>query len=146
MTVIYVFIVFKVIFPCRCDLTKTLYAVLVCPIQATCPFHLILHDFITWIIFSKDLKSWNSLLCVFLRSVVMSSLSGPGISHATLFLNIRSLCSSLTWDIVFHSHVKQKAELTDILCPFFKLFACPIVFIILLCIGFRTGNLLLPWM
>jgi hypothetical protein len=38
--------VFRVIFPAG-DLTKILYAVFVYPIQATCPFHLILLDFIT---------------------------------------------------------------------------------------------------
>jgi hypothetical protein len=38
--------VFKVIVP-AVDLTKTLYAVLVYPIQATFPFQLILLDFIT---------------------------------------------------------------------------------------------------
>jgi len=38
--------VFRVIFPAG-DITKTLYAVLVYPMQAACPFHLILLDFIT---------------------------------------------------------------------------------------------------
>ena len=45
--------------------TKTLYALLLSPIRATWPTHLILFDLITRNIFGEDYRSLSSLLCTF---------------------------------------------------------------------------------
>jgi len=75
--------------------TKTLYALLLFPIRATCRAHLVLLDLITRIIFAEKYILWSSLLCSFLHSLVISSLLGPNILLNTLFSNILSLRSSL---------------------------------------------------
>ena len=74
--------------------TKTLYTLLLSPIRATCPTHLILLDFITHTILGEEYRSLSSSLCSFLHSPITSSLLGPNILN-TLFLNNLSLRSSL---------------------------------------------------
>jgi hypothetical protein len=59
--------------------TKILYALLVSPMRAAYPGHLILLDFITRIIFGNEYKSLSSSLCSLLRFPVASSLLGPNI-------------------------------------------------------------------
>jgi hypothetical protein len=59
-------------------LTKILYAFLIPPIHANCPFHLIIFDLIILIIFGERCKLWSSLLCNSLHSFY-SSLLGPNI-------------------------------------------------------------------
>ena len=50
--------------------TKALYLLLLSPIRATCLTHLILHCYITCIIFGEDYKSWKSSLYRVLQSIV----------------------------------------------------------------------------
>jgi hypothetical protein len=47
--------------------TNNLYTFLFSSIHATCPTHLILHDFIILIILGKEYKVWSSSLCCFLH-------------------------------------------------------------------------------
>jgi len=65
--------------------TKTLYALLLCPICVTCPTHLILLDFITRRILGEQYRSLSSSLCSLLISLVTPSLLGPNILLNTLF-------------------------------------------------------------
>jgi len=65
------------------------------PPHATCPTHLILLDFTTCTIFSKEYRSLSSSSCNFLHSPVTSTLLGPNTVLNILFSNTLSLRSSL---------------------------------------------------
>ena len=54
--------------------TKTLYALFLSPIRATCPTHVILLDFITRTILGEEYKSLSSSLCNLLHSPVAVTL------------------------------------------------------------------------
>ena len=61
--------------------------------------------FITVIKLGLQYRSWNSTLCSFLQSSIISSLSGPDISLSTLFSSTLNLCSSVSVrDQVSHPH------------------------------------------
>jgi len=66
--------------------TKNLYTHLLSSIRATCPAHLILHDFITQAIFGEQYRSLSSSLCSFLQSPLTSSLLGLNILSNMLLL------------------------------------------------------------
>jgi hypothetical protein len=51
-----------------------LYALLISPIQASCPTHLILLDLITLIVFTGAYKLWRSSLCSVLQPHTTPSL------------------------------------------------------------------------
>ena len=74
--------------------TKILYKPLHPAIRSTCLAHLIL-NFITQIIFGEQYRSLIPSLCIFLHSIVISSLLGPNILLSTLFSNIVGLFTSL---------------------------------------------------
>ena len=59
--------------------TKTLYTVILSPIRATCPAHLILLDLNTPTKFGQQYRSLNFSLCSFLQSLITSSFLGPNI-------------------------------------------------------------------
>jgi hypothetical protein len=74
-----------------------LYVFLICLMQATCPFHLILIGLIILIICSEEYKFWDSPLCNFRQPSITSSILGQNnrIVITTLFSDILNLCSSL---------------------------------------------------
>ena len=57
--------------------TKTLYTLLIHPIRATRPAHLILLGVITRTILGEECRSLSSSLCSFLHSLATSTLLGP---------------------------------------------------------------------
>jgi len=63
-------------------------------INATCPAHLILLNFITRTILSEEYRSLSSSLFSFLYSFVTSSFLGTNILLRTLFSDTLILCSS----------------------------------------------------
>jgi len=65
-------------------------------ICAICPIHLILHDFITQILFGEEYNSWGYSLCSILQASVTPSHVGPNIFLTILFCNALSLCTSLS--------------------------------------------------
>jgi len=75
--------------------TKTLYRLILFPIHATCPAHLIPLDLITRTILGEQYRSLSFLLRSFLHSPVTSSLLGPNILLSFLLSNTLSLRSSL---------------------------------------------------
>ena len=66
----------------------------VVPICATCLAYLTQFDFLNPPNIWQGYISWNSLLCYFLQSPVISSHLGPNIFFSTLFLKTLNLCSS----------------------------------------------------
>ena len=75
------------------------------PIHATCPIHLILHNFIAWTMLGEQYRSLSSSSCTFLHSHVTSSLLGPNNLLITLFSHTLSLRSSLkTKNLVSHPY------------------------------------------
>jgi hypothetical protein len=68
--------------------SNNLYAVLFCPIRATCPAHLILLDLIIVIMIGEMYKSCSFALCSFLHPPVTSSLFCRNILQSTLFSNV----------------------------------------------------------
>ena len=75
--------------------TKTLYALLLSPIYATCPTHLTLLDFINLIIIGECKDHEDLHYAVFSSFLVTSSLIRPSIFLITLLSNTMNLCSSL---------------------------------------------------
>jgi hypothetical protein len=75
--------------------TKTLCTHFLSSTGATYPYHLILLDFVTRIIFGEERRSLRSSWCSFLHSPVTLSLLGPNILLSTLLFNTLSLGSSL---------------------------------------------------
>ena len=89
--------------------SKTMYTPLLSPIRITCPPHLILLDSVTRKILGEGYRSLSSSLCIFLHSLVTSSLLGPNILLNTLFSNTLSLRFSLSVsDQVLHPYKNRK--------------------------------------
>ena len=62
-----------------------------CPLCATCPAHLILHDLMNGT-FGEEYRSWSSSLCSLLHTTVTSSLFSPDIFLSHLSSNTLCLC------------------------------------------------------
>ena len=78
--------------------TKTLFAPLIFPLRATCPANFTLFHLITRnVTCGEQYRSISFSLCNFLHSPVTASLLGPTISLNTLFSNVLSLRSSLSF-------------------------------------------------
>jgi len=92
------------------------------PIRATCPAHIILHDFITRTIFGEQYRSLSSSLCNFLHSPVTSSLLGPNIPLNTLFSNILSLRPSLNVSDQISHPYKTTGKIIVLYILIFKFF------------------------
>ena len=90
--------------------TKTLYALLLSPILARCPTHLIHLKLVTQIIFGKDYRSLSSSLCSFLHSPVPSSVLGPSILLSTLFSNTLSIHSSFNCEWPSFTHIQNNRQ------------------------------------
>ena len=83
--------------------------ILLSPIRAACPDHLILLDFIIQTIVGEEYRSLSSSWCSFLHSPVTSSHIGPNTLLSTLFSNTLSLSSSLNAsDQVSHPYTTGK--------------------------------------
>ena len=80
-------------------------------VQATCPAHHILLDFITRKKLGEEYKSFSSSLCNLLHSPVTSSLHRPNILLNTMFSNIICFLSSRSVNDQFHTQTKQHAKL-----------------------------------
>ena len=91
--------------------THVLYTSFLSPIRAKCLAHLIIHDFINWIIFGGQYRLWSSLLCSLLYCALTSPLWDPNTFLSTLFSNTISLHASLN---VRHQ-VSHPNDTTDII-------------------------------
>jgi len=101
-----------------CFPTKTLYALILSPIRATCRTHHILLDFITLITSGGEYKSGSYSVFGFLQPSVTSFLLGPSIFLSTLFLNAISLCSSLN----MRNQVSHPCNTTDSITAYYILY------------------------
>ena len=76
------------------------------PIRATCPYHLILLDFITWTILGEQYRSWSFSLCIFLHFLFTSSLFLSTPYSQTPSAHV----PPSMWATKFHTHTKQQAK------------------------------------